>query len=183
MYNYKNLNYGMPGRNKQDGEGKSFFRKGKDGEVYSAQEMEKLIAENVEEALKNARTAWDKENESKIAAERDDAARLASMSAEERAKAELDKRESAFAQEKQRYMSERMEFEATKALADEQLPVSFAKILAGADESETKANIEMFRDEFYKALEQALNDRLKGRTPKTSSVVESSDPFLAGFGM
>ncbi len=153
------------------------------GGLYSAEDVEKLIAEKVDEALKSARAAWDKDNESKIAAERDEAARLASMSAEERAKAELTKRESAFAAEKEKYMSEKMEFEATKALAKEQLPVSFAKILAGRDETATAENIDMFKTEFFKALEQALNDRLKGRTPKTSSVVESSDPFLTGFGM
>ena len=154
---------------------------GKD--VYSAEEVEKLIAQKVNEALKSARAGWDKDNEQRIAAERDDAAKLASMSAEERARAELTKRESAFAEEKRRYMDERMEFEATKALAKDNLPVSFAKMLSGADADATAENVEMFKTEFLKAIEAALNDRLKGKTPKTSSVTESSDPFLAGFGM
>ena len=170
MQNYKK----QPFSGKDTGNGK---------DSYSADEVSKLIEQKVNEALKNARAEWDKDNESKIAAERDDAARLASMSAEERARAELTKRESAFAEEKQRYMSEKMEFEATKALAKENLPVTFAKILSGTDADATAENINLFKTEFFKAIEEALNERLKGKTPRTSSVVESSDPFLSGFGM
>lgn len=79
-------------------------------------------------------------------------------------------------------MSEKMEFEATKALAKENLPVTFAKVLSGADADATAENINLFKTEFFKAIEEALNDRLKGKTPRTSSVVESADPFLTGFG-
>ena len=157
--------------------------RGTDSGIFTAEEVEKLIAQKVDEAIKSAKAAWDKDNEARIASERDDAAKLASMSTEERAKAELLKRESAFEEEKQKYINERMEFEATKALASENLPVSFAKILSGKDQDTTAENINLFKTEFFKAIEAALNERLKGRTPKTSSVVEYSDPFLSGFGM
>ena len=79
-------------------------------------------------------------------------------------------------------MKERMEFEAIKLLADENLPIGFAKLLSGNNSNETSDNIDMFKAEFLKAIEEALAKRLKGQTPKTASYVETNDPFLAGFG-
>lgn len=150
---------------------------------YSAGEVQEIIKSEIANAVNEAKASWEKEAQSRIAAERDDAAKLASMSAEERARTELNRREAQFAEEKQQYMKERMEFEAAKTLADEQLPPCFAKILSGADSDATRENINLFKTEFLKAVESAINERLKGKTPRTSSVVESNDPFLTGFGM
>lgn len=157
--------------------------KNQQNEVYTAEEVQAMIKKEVENAVKSAKTSWDKDVETKIAKERDDAAKMASMSAEERARAELTKRESVFEEERQKYLQEKMEFEATKALANENLPVGFARILSDTDMEKTTQNINMFKAEFLKAIENALNERLKGKTPKTSSVTEAADPFLSGFGM
>jgi len=87
-----------------------------------------------------------------------------------------------FEEEKKAYLSEKLEFEAAKLLSEEDLPVSFAKILKGADSEATKENIALFKKEFMKALEAALSERLKGTVPKTGAAeVYDNDPFLAGF--
>ena len=89
-----------------------------------------------------------------------------------------------FEDEKKAYMAEKMEFEAARTLSDEGMPVSFAKILAGANEEETKENVAVFKKEFMKALESALSERLKGNVPKTGNTnMQETDPFLMGFGM
>ena len=66
----------------------------KDGaeKLYTAEELERAV----NEAVKKAKSDWDKDNEEKIRSERDDAAKLASMSPEERAKAELEKNRKEF---------------------------------------------------------------------------------------
>ncbi|MBQ7574645.1 MAG: DUF4355 domain-containing protein [Clostridia bacterium] len=139
------------------------------------------VDELIEKKLSEARAQWDKEAEAQRQAEEEDK-KLALMSDDERKTAEFEKREKAFETERQKYLSDKLEFEATKALAQENLPVSFARLLSGKDEEETAQNISMFKSEFLKAIEIAINERLKGKTPKTSSVAESNDPFLAGFG-
>ena len=153
----------------------------KDGaeKLYTAEELERAV----NEAVKKAKSDWDTDNEEKIRSERDDAAKLASMSPEERAKAELEKNRKEFDEEKSRYMAEKMEFEAAKKLSENNLPITFAKLLAGKDAAETAANIDNFKNEFLKAVEKGLSEKLKGGSIKTGSGVRTeNDPFLNGFG-
>lgn len=157
------------------------FRKKEKNEekTYSAEELENAV----NEALKNAKSDWDKNSEEKIRSERDDAARLASMSPEEREKAEFEKNRKAFDEEKNRYIAEKMEFAAARKLSENNLPITFAKLLAGADEAATAENIENFKREFLKAVEQGLSERLKGGSIKTGNGTrQENDPFLNGFG-
>lgn len=96
----------------------------------------------------------------------------------------LDERERAeFENERRSYIAEKLEFHAKKALSEEQLPVSFAKLLCGASEEETLENIAVFKEEFMKAVEAALSEKLKGSTPRTAAAQTDFDPFLNGFGM
>lgn len=151
----------------------------KDGE-----NLKSMIEGYVAEALKGAREAWEKDFETRIASEREDAAKLATMSSEERARAEMDKRQRDFESERQQYVSERAEFEAAKELAAQDLPVAFAKMVADADKETMLDNIKTFKAEYLKAIEAGLSQRLKGVPPKISRESErADDPFLHGLGI
>lgn len=143
---------------------------------YSKEQLEKEIAKAVSEK----QSKWEKELEARLSAERDEAARLATMSADERSKEEFDKKQKAFDEERSQYMSERMEFEAAKALSNAGLPISFARILKGTDTESTAENISIFKEEFLKAVEEEVSDRIKGVTPKTG-IIPAADPFLNGL--
>ena len=144
--------------------------------VYTQEEFEKKLSQ--------MKAQWEKENEEKILSERDDAAKMATMSADERARAEMEKRQKAFDAERSQYMLEKMEFEAGKELAKHNLPLSFAKLLSGNDIDDTISNIDNFKQEFLKAVEAALAERLKGATPKTGNAPAAEyGPFLSGFGL
>lgn len=143
-------------------------------------ELEKYI----KEAVENERAAWEKELEKRIASEREDAAKLATMTSEERAAAEMEKKQKDFEDERQLYLSERAEFEAAKELAGEGLPVTFAKMVADADAEAMSENIRILKAEYMKAIEAGLSERLKGGLPKISKEKETvKDPFLNGLGM
>lgn len=145
---------------------------------------EEELAKEVEKRLSELKAQWEKENEQIILSERDEAARMATMSADERARAEMEKRQKAFDEERSKYLTEKMEFEAGKELAKHNLPLSFAKLLSGNDIDDTLSNIENFKQEFLKAVEAALSERLRGSTPKIGAAHKSeSDPFLSGFGL
>lgn len=154
----------------------------KQEKTYTAKEAEELARKRADDAVKRAKEEWERETTEKER-EAEEKKRYASMSDEERTRADFEKRERAFADEKKRYMSDKMEFEATKLLAEEKLPIGFARLLRGEDIDKTNENINMFKTEFLKAISEAINDRLKGSAPRTSSVVESNDPFLTGFGI
>ena len=130
-------------------------------------ELKNLIAGYVAEAIKNEKATWGKKIFSdRIVSEREDAAKMATMSAEDRAKAEMDKRQKDFENERQQYVSERAEFEAAKELAAQNLPVNFARMVADADKNIMAENIERFKAEYMKAIESGLSERLKGVPPK-----------------
>lgn len=152
----------------------------KNGDSSVKEMVEKLVAE----AVSSAKALWEKEFEERIVSEREDAARLASMSSEERAKEEMERRQKDFESERQQYVSERAEFEAAKELAAQNLPVNFARMVADGDKEVMAENIAVFKKEYMKAIEEGLSNRLKGTLPHVSKEKEQSgDPFLNGLGM
>ncbi len=148
--------------------------------TYTQAEFDKaLLAETdkrVNQALENKKAEWEKDYSERLKAEKDEAARLAKMSADERAKAEFDKRVKDFEDREAKHNAERLEFECTKQLAGEKLPVEFASMLTGVDAEATKANIETFKKAFSKAIEDAVTEKLKGTTPKVGE--GQSDAWL-----
>ena len=153
-------------------------------EKNGAEDIKSLVAQCVSEAIKEAKASWDKDFEQKIASEREDAAKLATMSSEERARVEMERRQKDFETERQQYVSERAEFEAAKELAAQNLPVNFAHMVADPDKDKMLENIAAFKSEYMKAIEAGLSNRLKGALPRISKEKEvSSDPFLSGLGL
>lgn len=147
-------------------------------------ELRELIKGMISEEMESAKEGFKKDFETRVTAEREDAAKLASMTAEERAKFEMDKKQKDFEEERQQYVSERAEFEAAKELAAQGLPVVFAHMVADADKDKMLENISIFKAEYLKAIEAGLSQRLKGSMPRISKEIpEGSDPFLSGLGM
>ena len=65
-------------------------------------ELKNLIVGYVAEAIKNEKATWEKDFSDRIVSEREDAVKMATMSAENRAKAEMDKRQKDFENESNR---------------------------------------------------------------------------------
>lgn len=136
----------------------------------------------VTQALKTAQEKWQADYEKKLQSEKDEASRLAKMSADERAKEEFKKERETFESEREKYQRERLEFECAKQLGENELPVSFSAWLTGNDAETTKSNFEKFKDEFSKAVQAAVENRVKGTPPKTGNQDAGTDAFLQGFG-
>ena len=153
-------------------------------EGHKNDELTSLVKKLVTEAVNEAKSEWSKSLEERISAEREDAARLASMTDEEREKAEMEKSRKEFEDEKAQYVSERAEFDAAKELAAENLPVAFAGMVADADKDKMLSNISAFKTEYLKAIEAGLSDRLRGTLPAVSREREFvNDPFLNGLNI
>ena len=105
----------------------------------------------------------------KLNSARSEGEKLAKMNADERAKAKFETDKKKFESERAKYEAERLEFEAVKQLSENKLPVSFAKMCVGNNAEETKANIEGFKTAWNDALQNAVNDRMRGTTPKAGN--------------
>ena len=100
----------------------------------------------------------------------------------EEAKAEAERK--AKLTEAEKLAEERKEFEAmkkqfeyeqrvnstSKVLASNNLPIEFADFLIAENDEATTQRVDLFKNAFDEALEKALVERLKGNTPKTSTV-------------
>ena len=150
--------------------------------TYTEAELQAEADRRVSKALETSKAKWEKDYEAKVQQAKDEAAKLAKMSAEERARAEFEKEKATFEAERNQYNTERLTFECSKQLANENLPIEFAELLTGKDAETTKENIATFKDAFAKAIDIEVSKRLQGKPPKMGTQTnEETDPFLKGF--
>lgn len=130
--------------------------------TFTPKEFDSEVDKRIANALQTAKAKWDEEKQTEIS----NAEKLAKMSAAERKEAEdkakqetLDKREKELNMREYRY-------EAKHQLEENGLPDSFVDMVLSEDAETTKNNIGAIKAEFDKAIEAAVNEKLKGNNPK-----------------
>lgn len=140
--------------------------------TYTQEEFDKQLQseadKRVTEALKTAKAKWESDYKDKLKKEKDEAARLAKMSAEDRAKEEFEKQKQDFEAERKQFERDRLELQVKKDLNEQGLNESFSSFLIGEDADSSLANIKSFKGAWDKALSEAVKEKLKGEPPKAS---------------
>ena len=132
-------------------------------EVETKEEVKKL--EFTQEELDNLISKRLEREKKKAQAEREEAEKLAKMS-------EAEKQQALF--EKKVKELEKMELEVIKQLSSKNLPTQFSKYLLNEDAETSFNNIKEFEVEWQKAIEQAVDTRLKGKTPQVGVVTNTT---------
>ncbi|WP_392435367.1 DUF4355 domain-containing protein [Finegoldia magna] len=150
--------------------------------TYTQEEFDKQLQseadKRVTEALKTAKAKWESDYKDKLKKEKDEAARLAKMSAEDRAKEEFEKQKQDFEAERKQFERDRLELQVKKDLNEQGLNESFSSFLIGEDADSSLANIKSFKGAWDKALSEAVKEKLKGEPPKASpGQSETQDVF------
>lgn len=141
--------------------------------TYTQDEFEAELDRRTQQGINTAREKWARELATKVENARSEGERLATMTAQERAAEEQKQAMEKFNKEREKYERDKLEFETTKLLAENDLPVSFAAILAKDNAETTKANVDAFSKAWSDAIQKAVDVRLKGSAPTTSSGSES----------
>ena len=136
----------------------------------SLEELQTLLQsetdKRVTQALNTAKAKWETEFGEKLESEKKEAARLAKLTAEQREKELFERQKADFAAQQQAFQREQMLNSTMIELQKESLPMQFAEYLL-ADSAETvAANITAFKSKWQEAVQKAVDDRLKGTTPK-----------------
>lgn len=146
----------------------------KEDKTYTQEELDKLLQaetdRKVSKALETSRAKWEAEYKEKLEAEKSQAEELASMTAEERARAEFEKEKAEWLKEKATFEKERLKLEATKILDAEGLPISFVDYVLTDSAEGVKENIKVFKEQWNKELDEAITERLKGKAPASGSL-------------
>ena len=130
----------------------------------------------VSKKLKELEVQHKRELEKETAKARKEAEELAKLSESERMKVEKEREEMTLAKQREELNKERGEFEkerlrlqAEKELAIRKLPVNFSQYVLGDDAEDTFERIAVLEEEWQKAIETEVNERLKSKTPKMGS--------------
>jgi len=130
----------------------------------------------VSKTLEALKTEHKKELERKTEEARKESLILARLSDDERARYEKEREEMTITNQREELERERNEFkreqlmlEAEKQLILEQLPVEFSQYVLGEDADATFERIKVLKEQWRRAIEAGLNERLKSRSPRQGS--------------
>lgn len=143
-----------------------------EAKTYTQEELDKLLQsetdKRVTQALKTAKAKWEKEYKEQLEREKKEAERLSKLSAEEREKELLKQKEKELAEKEKAIRMKELHLDTIEVLAEEGLPVGFAEFLIRGDAETTNENIKKFKKEWQEALSKAVDERIKGKSPRLS---------------
>ena len=123
------------------------------------------VQAKIDAALAAAKTKWEKEYQKKAAAEKKEAERLSKLSEDERKAAELENSRKELEAKEAELKKKELKLEMVKVLAERSIPVQFMDYLIAEDSESTLSRITTFEKEFKKAVEDGVNEKLKGKAP------------------
>lgn len=132
--------------------------------TFTQAELDTLINKRLDRASKKA-------GEEKAEAEK-----LAKMSESDRQIALFEAEKATFAEERKLYQKEKLELQVVRELSTKSLPTDFSKYLIGEDADTCMANIKEFENKWSQAIANAVDARLRGKTPTsgTGQVISTS---------
>ena len=158
-----------------------------EGGANSIEEVKTYTQEEVNELLKgyksqeevnnivNKRLAREKKDiEARIEAEKREAERLATMSAEEKTKHELEKKIAELEAREREIAKKELENETSRQLKDLGISINATKFVLGKDAETTHSNIKDFANFIEELKEDLKRELLKGKTPKTSTSIAAN---------
>lgn len=124
-------------------------------------EFDRRVQKAINTALKNEREKWQAMTDDKLS----EAEKLAKMTKEEKAEYLSQKKERELNDREASITKKELMAEAKNTLAEKKLPVELAEVLNYADADACNKSIATVEKAFQKAVEDAVNERLKGGTP------------------
>lgn len=148
-----------------------------DDVLQSDKRYQSEFDKRVNKALETAKTKWEADAKAKA----DEAAKLAKMSAEQKAEHERQKREEELTRREAEITRREVHAEAVTQLIEKGLPAELADILDCTNADKCAASMEKVEKAFNEAVTKAVNGKLSQPAPKAATK-NTVDPFLAGFG-
>lgn len=153
--------------------------------TYTAEELQTETDRRVTEAVKTANAKSEATFKKQLEDARAQWEKEAKMTAAEREKAAADKAKADFEKEKAEFAHEKLVSRAGAQLVKSGLPEEIAELITASDATEeTIGNgITALKSAFDKAVEEAVNEKLKGKSPASGGGNNEPDAFLSGFGL
>lgn len=131
------------------------------GKTFTRDDIAKMISAEKDK--------WQKEHEADVEEAKNEAAKLARMSAKEREEAENKKKLDDIAKREANLNRRELEVATKTELVNSDLPESFLDVVIGKDAESTKENIKKVKELFDKEVQAEVTNRLKTDLPKAGS--------------
>lgn len=140
-------------------------------------EFDRRVNKAIEIAVKNAQEKWKILTDDKVS----EAEKLAKMTAAEKAEYLQNKKMQELTDREASITRRELMAEAKNTLAEKNLPVGLADILNYTDADACKASIETVEKAFQSAVQDAVNERLKGGKPPKKAAGEDTNDSAVSF--
>lgn len=134
-------------------------------------EFDRRVQKAIDTAVYNAKTKWQALTDDKVS----EAEKLAKMNKEERAQYQQQKREKELSDREAAVTRKELMAEAKNTLAEKKLPVELAEVLNYTDADSCNKSITAVEKAFQKAVEAAVQERLKGDAPIKKAPTNQND--------
>ena len=142
---------------------------GAEGKAYTDEELKNLIQseadKRVTQALETSRVKWEKEYQEKLEKEKSEAQKLAKMSADERAKAEFEKKEAELQKREKEIIKKELQAQARDELSEKGLPSILVDLLNYDSADTVKESMDSIAKIWEEAVQRGVSERIKGDKP------------------
>lgn len=139
------------------------------GKTFSQAEVDKILAERLARQQK------------KFEAEKEEAAKLAKMNADQKAEYAAKKREEELTAREAAIQKKELRFEAISILKENGLSEKLIDCVDLSSAETSKASIDAIKASFNEAVTAKVDERLKSNPPQYSGGNNETDAFLDGF--
>ena len=137
--------------------------------TYTEQEVAELLQREGDRRVTSALKKQQKQFESKIA----EAEKLRGMDEAQRQQYEFEQKVKALEEREKEFNLAQNKLEASKVLANRNLPVEFVDYIVAEDADTMLENINIFEKAFKAAVADAVNKKIASPTPKSGSVKQT----------
>lgn len=138
-------------------------------ELLKNREYQAEFDRRVSKAIDTAKGGWNANFEEVLKNKLAEAEKLAKMNAEEKAAFERKRQEEDYQKRIAAVTKRELAAEAREQLARDGVPQELAEVLNYTDAESCKASMEAIKTAFFAATEKAVNEKLKGSTPKAGA--------------
>ena len=150
--------------------------------TFTQEEVNAILEKRLSREIKKIEAEKQKAMELELKAELEEAEKLAKMSETERVKAKAERERAKFEKERKKFEEEMRAFNQERmlnttmtTLSEKNLPVEFASFLRADNAEQIMDNISTFEKHFNDAVEKAVLERLRGKTPQTGTTTKNFD--------
>ena len=149
--------------------------------TFTQEEVNEMIAKRIARETKKIEAEREKAYQAQLEAELKESERLMQMNEADRLKAKAEKERKQFEEEKRMFNEQMKAFEQQKIrnqtmqmLDERKIPVALAQFITSENADEIMDNVNTFQKCFDEAVEQVVAERLKGKSPSTSTVSKNT---------